>query len=768
MCINNAAIDDDVGNPSPSIRINKSSCPETLLKLGTTLEYSSSTCSELNNLSPRPHKNNHNTNNTNNIVLEELLIPTPLTFTSAEKNKINEITAQIIKMFPSDSRPEVEIHSSIHGLVEDSFRAASLDYGTREATAWGMNFVWPDDIVNRDLGRLALSGNSLSQAVMELRLINGSTRLNADRVKRVVPRNDPDFDRLCTIATNGMPVLVNDGFVPNNTPLDLRPKFQLVQCAIHKMLYDLWLLDLIFIIPTSVALTLPETVHFSAPHWAPNRGKESGRYIFDASDDAFGALNTPIVKDMVKELCGPIEHPTIFTLINLILDAEDSCISSGFLTSELILWKADLARAFTQLDFAAQDVHLVACSLSDNKTVIYHTGNFGWTGLPYNFQVVTRVVKRLLRAKLPGGIEMYVDDIIGVCMQDQIEKTIIPIVHSTCEDLMGPTAIAPKKWVIGRRVELIGWDVDLDLRAVTISRKNFQKAFYGFFMVDLTAKGVSVKELERLASWSSRYSTILRLMEPFSTIFYAAIVGMKNPHVHKDFTIELKQAVQLWRVMFVMLRCNERTFARSFDSFRINQPASILLVFDACLTGVGIVVYRLIPGNLSPELIGGDGVVFPFNLNGDSSYQNSCEFLAVLVGLYYLARARYHHITISLRGDSKTALRWALTERFKGPRVLRAAMAYVLLGTRNHFWVNSSEWIAGLENVIADDLSRGVSSSATRTFEDGSMSLHLRDDPCLQQLLMLSNPSSEFGGKDVEDDYTALWLQYIVLFKQLE
>ena len=166
MCIDNAAVDDVIGNPSSSIRINKGSCPETLLKLGTTLEYSSSTCSELNNSSPRPHKNNnHNNNNTSNNVVDKLLIPTPLTFTSAEKKKINEITVQIMKMFPSDSRPEVEIHSSLHELVEDSFRAASLDYGTREATAWGMNFVWPDDIVNRDLGRLALSGNSLSKAV---------------------------------------------------------------------------------------------------------------------------------------------------------------------------------------------------------------------------------------------------------------------------------------------------------------------------------------------------------------------------------------------------------------------------------------------------------------------------------------------------------------------------------------------------------------------------------------------------------------------------
>ena len=45
----------------------------------------------------------------------------------------------------------------------------------------------------------------------------------------------------------------------------------------------------------------------------------------------------------------------------------------------------------------------------------------------------------------------------------------------------------------------------------------------------------------------------------------------------------------IWRAMFVMLlRCSERTFARHFDSFRGgNQVASsVLLEFDACLTGV--------------------------------------------------------------------------------------------------------------------------------------------------------------------------------------
>ena len=56
-----------------------------------------------------------------------------------------------------------------------------------------------------------------------------------------------------------------------------------------------------------------------------------------------------------------------------------------------------------------------------------------------------------------------------------------------------------RKTESGRRLDMIGWVVDLDLRSVSIAKHNFLKTFYGFMSCDETKK-MKVKEVEKLAS----------------------------------------------------------------------------------------------------------------------------------------------------------------------------------------------------------------------------------------------------------------------------
>ena len=62
-----------------------------------------------------------------------------------------------------------------------------------------------------------------------------------------------------------------------------------------------------------------------------------------------------------------------------------------------------------------------------------------------------------------------------------------------CTRLLGPGAVADDKTVSGRRIDVIGFTIDLYLDRVLISRKNHLKALHGFLNVDIDGK-LSLRE----------------------------------------------------------------------------------------------------------------------------------------------------------------------------------------------------------------------------------------------------------------------------------
>ncbi len=57
----------------------------------------------------------------------------------------------------------------------------------------------------------------------------------------------------------------------------------------------------------------------------------------------------------------------------------------------------------------------------------YLRGNFGWTGMPFNFEVLTRVLRVLGNASINGEGFMYVDDFVAVGRR-ALQK--LPICHT--------------------------------------------------------------------------------------------------------------------------------------------------------------------------------------------------------------------------------------------------------------------------------------------------------------------------------------------------
>ena len=104
-------------------------------------------------------------------------------------------------------------------------------------------------------------------------------------------------------------------------------------------------------------------------------------------------LNGPEVRNQAETFYGKIQHPTIVSIVQMILDFYDHAkLQDPTLTwDDIILWKKDLKGAYT-----LEDVKLFGMELSNDPdspagpfAILFLPGIFGWTETPYTFQVIT-------------------------------------------------------------------------------------------------------------------------------------------------------------------------------------------------------------------------------------------------------------------------------------------------------------------------------------------------------------------------------------------
>jgi len=610
-----------------------------------------------------------------------------------EEVKVQELLTVIRDIYPYEDWNE----SSALDLVREAYRSADVNYGIREAIEWGSDFTWTPDIGTRDSILAEKCKYNLTDMVLSTRQKSRGQRLSVERVETFMTDRDEDYQRMMSL-TGGLQVLVDPVFRPNLTPPPKRNLYLKVKNAVNKVLQQLWQ-------PSSCAKQLGP-LHYTSKHWTTKKGKKSGRYLFDATDNKHGcALNSDAACELLRARYGEIEHPTINKLAQMVLQFIERMLAergSLFRLEDVILWKADLSKAFTLLDFLADQCYLLASELTDDLTLIYHTGMFGWTGLPFGFQVVTRVLTKETQKLVRGQVSMFVDDMMGVTMKEWLVHDQL-MFRTVAEGLLGPAAIAEDKWESGRRCEWIGWTIDLDTSLVTISQKNFLRTLYGFFNCDVDAP-LPVVEIERMASWAARYSTVLRQMRPFTCLLNAEINGLRQRHTSKRLSPQGRQIVLLWRCVLCLLRLNETRYARQLCSFK-ELPATILICYDASLSGIGVSVHSLHDGATSIIAVG--RYDFHFDITGNPRYQNIAEFIAVIAGFLALFNRGYSHVNIQLQGDSISSLTWSSTERFRGSLSNRATMVYILLAIHFNYVVVDTQHVAGVDNTLHDQLSRG-------------------------------------------------------------
>ena len=630
-------------------------------------------------------------------------------------------------------------------FVKASFFVSDQEFGEQEALEWAEGFVFPAGVGFRDEIDLRLMGGDLGEVAKSRHLSMGDTRLSMDRIDSL-GYEDEDTVRLRGLV-RGMDIVVDHDFVPNSTPPKLRPKYLRVAPAFNKMILEQYEAGAILIVSTAAARNIPG-VHFSSAHWTVKSGKKKGRNIGDCSNAEDGSvLNSKVVQGLVRDRWGIIKHPGPEELVLMILRQIDRV---GI--DEVVLYKMDLKGAFTLLFINPDHVRRLAFELTDGLTMFYITGMFGWTGTPAAFDVVSRVIRKTLKLILSGDADIYVDDIMGVCSRNEM-ATEMRKVRSMLTGLLGPNALAIEKEetsAVSNEIVWVGWGIDLRSGTISLSTKNCLKCVYAFFSVNVKL-AVKISTIQSLASLSSRYAKVCRLMRPFCGTLYNEMKGMRSRVVSKQLGVEAVRCIELWRVFLVMMELGSSFgYRRSLDSFQWRE-AEFVIEYDASLTGLGIILYKLENGE---EMIWKVvSASFPYCLEQDSSFQNTVEFIAVVLAMACLASLGVSNASVRLRGDNVSSLKWSVKERFKGCLCLNAAVVYIAIGSRCDLRVEETIHLPGVENTICDGLSRGIPPSVYG-FTPDQLTISDNQEVMFEEVLILCCPSALIP----DFDFNTFWM----------
>ena len=646
-------------------------------------------------------------------------------------------------------------------LVREAAEAARSDYGVASALSWADGYVFPPGAVDSDVECLRAAGYNFEVMVRERLETLASNRLSVQRIEGL--RSDNPERALLLDLVIGMKVHLPEGFKPNGLqpPSELRDAYTDVAPAVNKMFGAVVADRLAFLLPFSVAKEHVPNLHLSKAHWCPKKGKASGRPLGDLSNVDGTRINTDATAKAASDYYGAIRHPTIEDIAQMIHEfwrvaqERDPLLRQ----QDLRLWKMDLKGAYTLLSFRPGDAGMFAMLLTDDIVYFQLAGIFGWSSTPAAFQVVTRAITWELRHALRSRTLMYVDDIIGIGFADDIAADIAAT-RSICTDLLGSGAVADDKTESGRRLDIIGYTVCLDTERVSIATKNFLKALHGFATTDVHAR-ISLRTAQRLASWGTRYGKICRVMRPFCSYLNRVTWGRTDPHALFPLSPEAIVAVQCWRAMLSLVRFRETEFTRTIASF---APATPVLVaeFDSSLTGAGVIWYARDSG--TEVVLGVSAVDLGFlGFGVDSSHQNLAEFLGAIISVVGHVILGYSGRSLALRGDSITALTWAITERPRGVIVTNASMVWTLLCVATNIDVREVTHIPGADNDKCDRLSRRGATPEKTVLEEaeemgimGAVVIEVNEAQEIMDILRLCDPRRKLTS---DSDFVEFWTE---------
>ena len=655
-----------------------------------------------------------------------------------------------------------EVSATVVAMYDDH----SLNVGLSRAQAWGADYLSANqplsDIVAEHSAALSASA-SFTDFVFQRQRLLMPRRMTAESVSSLADhifhpgdrltnpgamllvdliRFRKDTDILIQFASFGVPILTSPDFVPNATSGHLSTSHRQAPLAVAAHVHQACQAGICVVLDPEVAARCIPFRNEITLGVAPKKNKISGRPTWNPSLNAARSppyLNNPVAVDIFRLTWGPIQLPSLQQIIISVLIM---CDRHG--PNSVVIWKSDVKGAYTLLRYAPSDVSKMTARLADGTVVVSIFGNFGWAGLVFAFQIVTRFLTVVISVAIHGILHMYVDDAIGISPaatweadQDAAGQCITSLLGPGTEELSKRESTA---LVADRSIVILGWSISLSTQRVDLADYNRLKTLYRFLSVD-TSASIDKSDAQALCSLASRYSAVYRELACLLPDINCLLVTWPDRHNAIKIPERARVAISIWVAFLAWHDILARRGAprgRPLESFR-PLPATILLEFDGSLTGIGVRLFNVHQG--IETLMVSTAYAFRFSLSQDSTYQNTVELLAVIAGLLQIAHLGHRSTCVHLRGDSKTVLAWASGEKskFRSTVAKGAVLAFIMISAAFDIVIHpQSTHIPGTVNVACDRLSRGLlSPDTTIPTADGLIAT------ILELSSPLSNPSSE-------------------------
>jgi hypothetical protein len=145
----------------------------------------------------------------------------------------------------------------------------------------------------------------------------------------------------------------------------------------------------------------------------------------------------------------------------------------------------------------------------------------------------------------------------------------------------------------------------------------------------------------------------------------------------------------------------------------------------------------------------------------DSSFQNLSEYIGAILAVIGQVVLGLSGSSIALRGDSVTALTWAINERPRGSIVTNAAMVWTLLCIAADINVREVTHIPGEENERCDRISRrglnpliSVVEEAAEMGITGARVVEMNEDKAIMGIIELCDPRTTLKS---EGEFVEFW-----------
>ena len=698
--------------------------------------------------------------------------------------RIDEISQWAADMGLPVASDEVRLSSA----ANEAFTTHSTELGSAAAVTWAEGFQFDSDIAKRDEDRLRLHGFTLTGLARAMFPNSLEDRLNLDRVaywreQDMVDPLHPDWTRLTTMASEGVRIEVDPNFKERTEPEPFRQSYKDVHQAVNKVMMSYWSNEFAFILSKETVEQLirnGEKIHFSPVHWVTKHGAAQGRPIADVTAQSlqdvlrtgfWRALNSEHVKAHGIATYGPLTHPGMAEIVEAHVRNMDEHIREN-LSGEALEWfKADLDKCFMRtINVHPDDVRLLAFQLTDGLVLFFRVGFFGYTSFPQICGVVTRTILRLLEGRIRGKVVGYVDDFFGEALRRHMAATQEAF-RVVVTGLFGPAINNVDKEEAGAAIDALGWRLDNSrgrvserssqpCGTVSISRRNLLKALFHFTICPDDFR-LSRTQIERLASYMMRYSDMVSAeWRPLAHILFRELKNLRRDSP-KHVGPAAIMAIKIWRALFCAAAVDEHVLGRDFIDLAVavRLPTRVL-TFDGSLYGSGVRAAAwggtaetgVEAGRTSVIWTSYESQGWNFVRTQDSSFQNTSEFMTIVIGVADLIRNSFRDGTVLLRGDSITALSWSTRRSFRSERCLRAALVLCHIQQRANIYIHKKfVFIAGDDNTLMDPVSRNAVPLDTWLDEDTqNVQAWIPSDPLtvghesawILELLALCDPES--------------------------